>query len=152
MFVVSLLLGACKGSQSASDGGGDSSALDDGGATLGCSGFVQCFDGCAGGDGACVAQCTGRTTAIGQILYQKALYCGQSWCLALNDLGSGDCVLDPTMTKLVDPAGKPAGTCNQCLGNALAQLYGTACTSSSDPSCNPMDCQPFYMSCTADLP
>ena len=154
-LAAALLAAGCASSgPQGGDGGVDLAPADDlASAGLGCSGFVQCYNGCGTVDaGACVANCGYNTTPQGQTIYQKALYCGQSWCLGVNDMGSGDCMLDSTRTMLIDPTGSPPGTCTTCLANALAQLYGGACAPPSDPNCNPIDCAAFYMSCANSTP
>jgi hypothetical protein len=114
----------------------------------GCRGYVACLNGCAASTSGC-SNC-GATTRTGSLkLFKDALLCGQSWCLGLNDLGSGDCVLDPTMVNLIDPPGRP-GACGACLDNALAGLFGNSCIPSGAPDCNPPNCIAAYQACQND--
>jgi hypothetical protein len=155
VVAAALLLGGCDAASTTTDGGADSATpADMVSLGLGCTGFVGCYNACGNSvdAGACVAGCEYNTTGLGLTIYGKALYCGQAWCLGLNMMGPGDCALDSTMTMLIDPAGKPAGTCTSCLANALAQLYGVVCMPAGDPNCNPMGCQQFYTDCANSVP
>jgi hypothetical protein len=117
----------------------------------GCNGYVNCINNCAPGDTACTGQCKANTTSAGFKIYSSALFCAESWCLDLNDIGTGECVLDSSMTMLIDPPGRP-GVCQPCLDNAMAQLLGLACTPANSPDCNPPICRALYMQCNSDGP
>lgn len=115
----------------------------------GCRGYVQCLSDC-GQDTTCSATCKSNVTPDGKNLFTQALRCGQDWCLGTDDMGPTDCVLDSTGKTLTDPPG--AQTCSPCLLNALAQLFGDACTPLDDPNCNPAACQSLYTACGNSLP
>ncbi len=118
----------------------------------GCNGYIACLNNCDPSDSACATQCKNNTTSKGQQVYGNALFCGQSYCLGLNDAGPGECALSADMTMLVDPTGAPAGTCDNCLNNALAQLFGFPCMPANSPDCNPAQCASAYSACAQSTP
>lgn len=118
-------------------------------ARLGCADLVACYNDCAmtATDAASYETCSndcdrqaGGSNSQSVKRLQAAIACGQSWCLALNDAGSGDCALNADQTRLVDPAGRPMGTCTKCLNDALARLFGDMCQQPNGVNCNPMAC------------
>jgi hypothetical protein len=115
------------------------------GATMtGCNGYVLCLSMCA--DPTCQSSCDANVTQQGMQLEQQAVDCGQMWCVS-----TGDCVPDATGTMLTDgPNG--AGSCNACINDALADLFGTQCSSPTSTNCNPVSCASADSACFADLP
>ncbi len=122
----------------------------------GCHGYAACMSACT--TQTCLDNCGTKVTTQGQNLYNTSLGCGQEWCLGKNDpadpthAGPGDCTVDSTGTQLTDPKSKPAGTCDSCLQNALAGLFGDSCSPPSSSNCNPSSCASTYSSCQADGP
>lgn len=119
-------------------------------APTGCRGYLQCRLDC-GLDATCASNCDKDVTAQGQNLYFAAITCGQNWCLGINDMGSGDCMLNDAGTKLIDANGRPANSCRTCLSNALAKLLAQQCTEMG-PGCNPSSCSASANACLADTP
>ncbi len=120
--------------------------------SVGCIGYVQCLLDC-GQDTVCSAQCEQSVTPVGKKKFVQAITCGQSWCLGTNDLGSGDCIVSG-MT-LTNPDGTTAATgtvCGDCLDNALAALFGDACSPANSPNCNPPLCKAQNDACFASTP
>ena len=115
--------------------------------TTGCNGYAQCLLAC-GSNTSCPPTCDANVTADGKSKYSTALGCGQDYCLNT----TFECQLDPTMTMLVDPPGAPAGTCNACLGDALAMLFQQPCSSPGAPDCNPPACTASYQACLSSTP
>jgi hypothetical protein len=107
----------------------------------GCASYVTCVRSCSTNT-ACLASCQANATSMGQQLYQMALSCGQMYC-------AGAMACDATGT--MDASGKPAGSCQMCLGTALSALYGTTC-SMTDPNCNPGLCPALALLCLLDTP
>jgi hypothetical protein len=48
---------------------------------------------------------------------------------------------------LVDPIGKPAGTCDGCVNDATAQLFGGTCANPASVTCNPSTCSSAVSAC-----
>ena len=68
-------------------------------------------------------------------------------------MGTGDrCGLNAAMTMLVDKPGAAAGTCNNCLNNSLAGLFGDTCMPATDKNCNPAMCNGTVTACMASTP
>lgn len=117
----------------------------------GCNGLALCIDGCS--NDACIMMCQAAATANAVMLHDGATQCAESWCLAgPHDMGVGRCVLDANMLP-VDPPGTPAGTCDNCLNDAIAMLSSSkSCVTPGGPDCNPSACVSAQMACLADKP
>lgn len=74
-------------------------------------------------------------------VFRQAMACGQDHCVT-----AGKCVNDANM--LVDPPTVSMGTCDRCLDNSLAKVFGTTCNGTTD--CNPTECTSVYDACLAD--
>jgi hypothetical protein len=107
----------------------------------GCTGIIACGESCT--TSSCIDACISAAPQSSQDLYTTALGCGQQFCLDRDR-----CDIDSTGTRLVDPIGYPAGTCESCLNDALSGLFGTSCTSTT--YCNPAMCQSAYQACLND--
>jgi hypothetical protein len=162
-FAVLIVAGCGSNSHPTLDGGmdggqdGPSGPADLLTAKTGCNGYVQCLNGCAmtamsqaDYDTCKTSTCDKQVTTAGKTKFNNALGCGQEWCLAFMDMGSGDCALSGNM--LTDAPGKAAGACDKCLGDALAGLFGDTCSSPTAPNCNPAMCASDTTSCLNDTP
>jgi hypothetical protein len=115
-----------------------------GSSMTGCNGYSLCLSSCF--DPTCQMACDANVTAQGLQLEQEAESCGEMWCL-----DSGDCAPDATGTMLVDGQ-NGVGSCDACLNDALADLFGTMCSSPYGANCNPSSCTFATSACLADLP
>jgi hypothetical protein len=109
----------------------------------GCAAFMACFGACT--SNACVSGCMANVSAMGMSLAQTALNCEQMFCL-----NRGDCKVDSTGMSLVDGTGKPAGTCDNCLNDATAQLSGGTCANPASVTCNPSSCSSQVTACLSN--
>ena len=114
----------------------------------GCKGYVACLLACT--DTACQTACDNNVTADGMTKYGDALTCDQLWCV--NSSSPKACMIDSTGTMLIDATGRPTGTCNTCLGNSTAALFGTTCPTPSSANCNPSTCTSSTNACLASTP
>jgi hypothetical protein len=126
-------------------GGGQPDLSMPGGSTLnGCHGLIQCLVACT--TMSCETTCQGNATSQANTLEQAAIGCGQDWCTTY----TGECVNNGSGT-LQD--GFEKGSCNNCLNDALANLTGSQCTYSIDPSdCNTSHCTSQVQMCVSDTP
>jgi hypothetical protein len=113
---------------------------------IGCKDYVQCLLDC-GNDTVCSDMCNKDLSLIGRSYFNKAIACGQNWCLGTDDMGSGACIVEGTMLK--DPPGKTG--CSACLNNALAAFFGQTCDPPNDPNCNPPSCADENQTCLNHL-
>jgi hypothetical protein len=111
----------------------------------GCHGLIQCLVACT--TTSCESACNANATTNAQTLEMNAVGCGQDYCVNT----SFECMDDGT-GHLVDAAGAPPGSCNNCLNNALAALTSTACSPANDPDCNPSQCTSQTNACVSNLP
>ncbi len=141
---------------------------------LGCNGYASCMSGCFAGAGSttaiCTSMCSPQASSAAPIAYLAALGCGQTYCLGTAP-EHYKCKLDAAMTSLVnldgttiaagDPTTGNTGTkdCRQCLTDALARLFGYACSSTSSADCslsgsnaNITMCGSTTTACLSDLP
>lgn len=133
---------------------------------LGCNGFVDCQNTCAGQGGdvaACIAMsCTPDVSPNGQSRFDTALGCGQQWCATSNDMSAARCMLsggmlvnlDGSMPSPNDPTNgsNPMKACQGCLDDALAMLFKHACANPSSADCNPVLCADDVQLCLDDQP
>jgi hypothetical protein len=135
-------------------GGNTSPDLSTAATKTGCNGYIECLINC-GADTTCSGMCDKNVTTKGMMLFQQAIGCGQSFCLAINDMGSGECVLNAAGNTLQNKDGTAAnnGTpCGDCLNNSLAGLFGDTCMPATSPDCNPAQCKAQNDACTASTP
>jgi len=136
---------------------------------LGCSGYVDCQNGCANMNADptaatnCISMsCTPDVSPNGESRYDTAIGCGQSYCLSANDLGPARCEtqggmlvnLDGTVPSSSDPknGSNSMKACYACLEDALASLYKRACIDPSSADCNPAVCADDTQLCLDDKP
>jgi hypothetical protein len=112
----------------------------------GCKGYLACLIAC-GSDTTCPTGCDNNVTADGMMKFQAAVACGQQQCL-----DAGECQIDTTMTMLIDATGRPAGSCNNCLNDSLAGLFGATCMNPASPNCNPAMCDASNSACLSSTP
>jgi hypothetical protein len=118
-----------------------STSRDMASAGSGCAGIITCAETCT--TSSCVDACISAAPQASRDLYSAALGCGQQFCLDRNQ-----CDLNSTQTQLIDPVGYPAGTCDNCLNDALSGLFGTTCMGTT--YCNPSTCRSAYSACLND--
>jgi hypothetical protein len=124
-------------------------------AKTGCNGYIDCVVACPANDDACTMDCERNTKTQGSNLYDAAIACGQSYCLGLNDMGPGDCILSANQMQLLNKdmsepfpqGGGVNGDCGRCLVNALNPLFKEPCPMTNDPDCNPAQCQSAITAC-----
>jgi hypothetical protein len=116
----------------------------------GCHGYAACYATCL--DQSCVTACQQQATANATTLFAAAMNCALNYCVSTGDAGgAGECVLD-SMNQPIDPPGRPANTCSNCLSDVTAQMFGGGCPTPTSADCNNAQCQAPVSACVNDLP
>lgn len=123
----------------------------------GCKSYAPCMSDCFANNpdptlSNCEVHCDYNAKISGFAKWKPMADCARTYCLSGGDGGSYRCSLDTDGTTPIDRVGDPAGTCKLCLANATAAGYGTVCSDTSSPDCNPAVCKDVTVACISDLP
>jgi hypothetical protein len=112
--------------------------------TAGCESIAACLKAC--GSTSCEETCLSQANPIDLSKFHAVLDCGIAYCgEAGADGGSPRCQKVGEVYE--DAPGAPAGSCQQCLDDALAPLFGQPCSSMSSPDCRPAACKNTRPAC-----
>lgn len=127
---------------------------------VGCSGYVECLSHCFDTTinaslPTCQTSCAPTVSGSAIVRYTAAVDCAETYCVGGGDGGAGKCQRaddgtlrneDGTPLSPTDP-GAGQKRCGLCLHDALAELYGEACTQTSSADCNPGTCGELVQEC-----
>jgi hypothetical protein len=109
----------------------------------GCEGIGTCLSACT--TLTCEQGCFDNADPFVAGPFNTSLQCGIQVCSEIGDGGDARCVRSGEL--YTDPPGAAAGTCQQCLSDVLAPLFGVACSNPSSPDCKPQSCHSAREAC-----